>query len=188
MAPKSNKLSLLVLISWSTDRSLCHRSKSWSAASRPCGGDQFPVQCQSSRCLVQIVHPGRNHRSWLPVGSAAGSHHIRCSGKHVYFLTSRVRVKYDKIWQKLDILEKSNPPPPRNLITWLELKYISEWGWHCVFCFLQQHETFLPGGDRAAYLIGDGAGVGKGRTIAGVIYENYLLGRKRSLWYVHRIL
>ncbi|TKS85005.1 Protein strawberry notch -like protein 1 [Collichthys lucidus] len=47
----------------------------------------------------------------------------------------------------------------------------------------QQHETFLPSGDRAAYLIGDGAGVGKGRTIAGVIYENYLLGRKRSLWF-----
>ncbi|XP_008296810.1 protein strawberry notch homolog 1 isoform X1 [Stegastes partitus] len=47
----------------------------------------------------------------------------------------------------------------------------------------QQHETFLPSGDRAAYLIGDGAGVGKGRTIAGIIYENYLLGRKRSLWF-----
>jgi len=29
---------------------------------------------------------------------------------------------------------------------------------------------------------GDGAGVGKGRTIAGIIYENYLRGRKRSLW------
>uniref|UniRef100_A0A3Q2P2F5 Protein strawberry notch homolog 1 n=1 Tax=Fundulus heteroclitus TaxID=8078 RepID=A0A3Q2P2F5_FUNHE len=47
----------------------------------------------------------------------------------------------------------------------------------------QQHETFLPNCDRAAYLIGDGAGVGKGRTIAGIIYENYLLGRKRSLWF-----
>ncbi|XP_031433049.1 protein strawberry notch homolog 1 isoform X2 [Clupea harengus] len=47
----------------------------------------------------------------------------------------------------------------------------------------QQHETFLPNQDRAAYLIGDGAGVGKGRTIAGIIYENYLLGRKRSLWF-----
>lgn len=88
------KLGLLVLISWTTDRSICHCSKSWSAASRPCGGDQFPVQCQSSRCLVQIVHPRRNHRSWLPVGSAAGSHHIRCSGKHVSFLTtSRVTVQ-----------------------------------------------------------------------------------------------
>ncbi|XP_041084217.1 protein strawberry notch homolog 1-like isoform X2 [Polyodon spathula] len=47
----------------------------------------------------------------------------------------------------------------------------------------QQHETFLPNGDRAAYLIGDGAGVGKGRTIAGIMYENYILGRKRALWF-----
>uniref|UniRef100_A0A4W3IYA1 Protein strawberry notch homolog 1 n=1 Tax=Callorhinchus milii TaxID=7868 RepID=A0A4W3IYA1_CALMI len=47
----------------------------------------------------------------------------------------------------------------------------------------QQHETFLNNGDRAAFLIGDGAGVGKGRTIAGIIFENYLLGRKRSLWF-----
>lgn len=31
---------------------------------------------------------------------------------------------------------------------------------------------------------GDGAGVGKGRTIAGLIFENYLLGRKRAVWYV----
>ena len=38
----------------------------------------------------------------------------------------------------------------------------------------QQHEQILPDGNRAGFLIGDGAGVGKGRTIAGVIYENYL--------------
>ncbi|KAM9328910.1 protein strawberry notch homolog 1 [Gastrophryne carolinensis] len=47
----------------------------------------------------------------------------------------------------------------------------------------QQHETFLPNGERAGFLIGDGAGVGKGRTIAGIIFENYLLSRKRSLWF-----
>ena len=29
---------------------------------------------------------------------------------------------------------------------------------------------------------GDGAGVGKGRIIAGIIYQNYLEGRKKSLW------
>lgn len=29
---------------------------------------------------------------------------------------------------------------------------------------------------------GDGAGVGKGRTIAGIIYENYLRGRKKAIW------
>jgi hypothetical protein len=49
----------------------------------------------------------------------------------------------------------------------------------------QKHETFLPSGDRAGFLVGDGAGVGKGRTIAGIIYENYLQGRKRSLWSVY---
>ncbi|KAL7986692.1 hypothetical protein Chor_012975 [Crotalus horridus] len=32
-------------------------------------------------------------------------------------------------------------------------------------------------------MTGDGAGVGKGRTIAGIIYENYLLGRKRAVWF-----
>lgn len=46
----------------------------------------------------------------------------------------------------------------------------------------QQHEHFLPDGSRAGFLIGDGAGVGKGRTIAGMIYENYLKGRKRAIW------
>lgn len=46
----------------------------------------------------------------------------------------------------------------------------------------QRHMTFLPDGTRAGFLIGDGAGVGKGRTIAGLIYENYLLGRRKSLW------
>ena len=46
----------------------------------------------------------------------------------------------------------------------------------------QAHERKLPSGDRVGYLIGDGAGVGKGRTIATIIYENYLLGRKRAIW------
>ena len=32
------------------------------------------------------------------------------------------------------------------------------------------------------YRAGDGAGVGKGRTIAGIIYQNYLEGRKKALW------
>lgn len=30
--------------------------------------------------------------------------------------------------------------------------------------------------------VGDGAGVGKGRTIAGIIFENYLRGRKKAIW------
>lgn len=48
----------------------------------------------------------------------------------------------------------------------------------------QQHEQFLEEEQitRAGFLIGDGAGVGKGRTVAGIIYENYLRGRKKSIW------
>ncbi|XP_017052174.1 protein strawberry notch isoform X2 [Drosophila ficusphila] len=46
----------------------------------------------------------------------------------------------------------------------------------------QAHDHLLPDGSRAGFLIGDGAGVGKGRTIAGIIYENYLKGRKKALW------
>lgn len=46
----------------------------------------------------------------------------------------------------------------------------------------QKHGEFLPNQHRCGFLIGDGAGVGKGRTIAGVIYENYLHGRKKALW------
>lgn len=51
-------------------------------------------------------------------------------------------------------------------------------------CYLVgvQHADFLPNNHRCGFLIGDGAGVGKGRTIAGIIYENYLLGRKKALW------
>ncbi|XP_076040208.1 protein strawberry notch isoform X2 [Oratosquilla oratoria] len=46
----------------------------------------------------------------------------------------------------------------------------------------QQHDHFLPDGSRAGFLVGDGAGVGKGRTIAGIIYENYLKARKKAIW------
>ena len=45
-----------------------------------------------------------------------------------------------------------------------------------------QHEQILPDGTRAGFLIGDGAGVGKGRTLAGIVYENWCQGRKRAIW------
>lgn len=46
----------------------------------------------------------------------------------------------------------------------------------------QAHENFLPNSERVGFFIGDGAGVGKGRSIAGIIYENFLRGRKRAVW------
>jgi len=37
----------------------------------------------------------------------------------------------------------------------------------------------IPG---AGFFIGDGAGVGKGRQIAGIILDNYARGRRRAVW------
>ncbi|KAK6934763.1 Zinc finger, PHD-finger, partial [Dillenia turbinata] len=46
----------------------------------------------------------------------------------------------------------------------------------------QRHLHHLQNGSRAGFFIGDGAGVGKGRTIAGLIWENWQHGRKKALW------
>ncbi|CAA6668669.1 unnamed protein product [Spirodela intermedia] len=46
----------------------------------------------------------------------------------------------------------------------------------------QRHLHHLPNGSRAAFFIGDGAGVGKGRTIAGLIWENWQHERHKALW------
>ena len=76
-----------------------------------------------------------------------------------------------------DITYKINIPQDcieRGLLSALQLESIT---YTC-----QAHEHTLEDGSRAGFLVGDGAGVGKGRTIAGIIFENYLKGRKRALW------
>ena len=49
----------------------------------------------------------------------------------------------------------------------------------------QRHLTILPTTPptRAAFFLGDGAGVGKGRQLAGMIYDNLARGRPRHLWF-----
>ena len=46
----------------------------------------------------------------------------------------------------------------------------------------QKHLERLPDGTRAGFMIGDGAGVGKGRQISGVVLDNFARGRKRHVW------
>jgi len=47
-----------------------------------------------------------------------------------------------------------------------------------------QHEMRLPvSGERPAFFLGDGPGVGKGRSAAGLIFENWLHGRRQALWF-----
>lgn len=92
----NQKTFLLLFVVWSTDRSVCHCSKDRPAASWSCGGDQLPVQCQSSRGVVQTVHPRGGHRPGLPVCSAARSHHIRSSGQQCVNAGNR---KYDEKYE-----------------------------------------------------------------------------------------
>ena len=46
----------------------------------------------------------------------------------------------------------------------------------------QAHEQKLADGKRKGFFVGDGPGVGKGRTIAGVIMDNMNRGRKKAIW------
>lgn len=46
----------------------------------------------------------------------------------------------------------------------------------------QRHLQHLQNGTRAGFFIGDGAGVGKGRTVAGLIWENWQHGRRKAIW------
>lgn len=75
------------------------------------------------------------------------------------------------VWYKMDIPDTTIDSGKLSALQLESITYAS-----------QQHEHFLPDGTRSGFLIGDGAGVGKGRTIAGIIYENYLKGRKKSIW------
>lgn len=47
----------------------------------------------------------------------------------------------------------------------------------------QAHESFLPGGERKGAFVGDGPGVGKGRTISAIIMDNWNQGRKKAVWF-----
>ncbi|XP_024532194.1 protein FORGETTER 1 [Selaginella moellendorffii] len=46
----------------------------------------------------------------------------------------------------------------------------------------QRHLQHLADGTRAGFFVGDGAGVGKGRTVAGLIWENWKHDRHKALW------
>uniref|UniRef100_A0A668ACT5 Protein strawberry notch homolog 1 n=1 Tax=Myripristis murdjan TaxID=586833 RepID=A0A668ACT5_9TELE len=109
---------------------------------------------RSTHCSVHLVKIGMRHPDPVVETSSLSS------------------VNPPNVWYRLSITEET-----------IDHGWLSALQLEAITYAAQQHETFLPNGDRAAYLIGDGAGVGKGRTIAGIIYENYLLGRKRSLWF-----
>ena|GEM_PF-799819 len=46
----------------------------------------------------------------------------------------------------------------------------------------QSHSQTLPNGNTRGFFLGDGTGVGKGRTITGVILDNFNQGSKKAVW------
>ncbi|CAG2225424.1 Protein strawberry notch homolog 2,Protein FORGETTER 1,Protein strawberry notch,Protein strawberry notch homolog 1 [Mytilus edulis] len=47
----------------------------------------------------------------------------------------------------------------------------------------QRHQMILTNGQRAGFFIGDAAGVGKGRQIAGIILDNFSRKRTKHIWF-----
>ncbi|CAC5397982.1 Protein strawberry notch homolog 2,Protein strawberry notch homolog 1,Protein strawberry notch,Protein FORGETTER 1 [Mytilus coruscus] len=47
----------------------------------------------------------------------------------------------------------------------------------------QRHQMILNNGHRAGFFIGDAAGVGKGRQIAGIILDNFSRKRTKHIWF-----
>jgi hypothetical protein len=46
----------------------------------------------------------------------------------------------------------------------------------------QNHAKMRPDGTRRGFFVGDGTGVGKGRTIAAIVIDNILRDRPRHIW------
>ena len=46
-----------------------------------------------------------------------------------------------------------------------------------------RHSITLKGGYRSGLLLGDGPGIGKGRQIAGIIFDNFRQGRTKAMWF-----
>ncbi|XP_033761230.1 LOW QUALITY PROTEIN: protein FORGETTER 1-like [Pecten maximus] len=69
---------------------------------------------------------------------------------------------------------------PREMITSCKLSSLQLEG---ILYACQRHQTMLPNGQRAGFFIGDAAGVGKGRQIAGIIVDNYARKRTKHIWF-----
>lgn len=116
---------------------------------------------------VQELGHAETYNEYMPVKLSIGIKHP----DPVVETSSLASVEPTNIWYNLSL--------PESIIDNGELSALQL---EAVTYACQRHEIILPSKDRAGFLIGDGAGVGKGRTLAGIIYENYLLGRKRALW------
>jgi len=52
----------------------------------------------------------------------------------------------------------------------------------CVMLAGAAHARELPNGDTRGFFVGDGTGVGKGRTISAILWDNWNKGKKKGVW------
>lgn len=78
------------------------------------------------------------------------------------------------------------PPPitytpnlPKNIV---EKGVVSDVQLEAISYAGQSHSQTLPNGTTRGFFLGDGTGIGKGRTIAGMMLDNYNQGRKKAVW------
>jgi hypothetical protein len=71
--------------------------------------------------------------------------------------------------------------PTLNLKLWSTLANNMRFSIAAVFAEVIFSEVFVS--PHSGFFLGDGAGVGKGRQLAGIIIENWNQGRRRHLWF-----
>jgi hypothetical protein len=73
--------------------------------------------------------------------------------------------------------------PHDALLDAVEKKKLSQLQLEGVLFAAQRHQHMLPNGERAGFFIGDGAGVGKGRQVAGIILNSLVRKCPKHLWF-----
>lgn len=73
--------------------------------------------------------------------------------------------------------------PPNFFFDFLRHARLSDLQLEGILYACQRHLKFLPSGERAGFFIADGAGVGKGRQVAGILLDNFARGRSKHVWF-----
>jgi 2'-5' RNA ligase len=167
--------------------------------SRPANpGSNAPVQSDNDPQLAPQSDPGPEHPAAGPHGDVQGvprdgdpAVEIRTRAKQTSEDDAGAFVKYHPTVEgnahPADIVESKSmstvalPPftyepklPASTPISAVQMESVLIAG--------QQNERRNPDGTRGAALIGDGTGVGKGRTVAAVLLDNWNHGRRRLIW------
>lgn len=142
-------------------------SQMWMNAGDPAKMNMQPPIPEEEEVDDEDMGVAETYADYMPTKLKLGRKHP----DPVVETASLSSVEPTDVWYKVSIPEETIRTGALSALQLESITYAS-----------QQHEHLLPDGTRAGFLIGDGAGVGKGRTIAGIIFENYLKGRKRAIW------